>query len=110
MKKFLIFFFYVTICFSKEVLNDEFDEDCSDYLEYNELNIVSNYENWKTQLLDLSSNDNFRKLQKLQSLSEVQNQELEMLYRSAQYKTLIEREVLKNDLIRAKIYYYYYRT
>ncbi|MGL5055861.1 MAG: hypothetical protein ACRC6A_00580 [Fusobacteriaceae bacterium] len=100
MKKAVLFFFYTSIIFGKDISYNSFQLNSSN-------NIVDSYNNWQNEILDLKLKQDFRKLENLKSESKLQKLELDSLLRKAEYRLLVQKEELKNDLIRAKIYYYY---
>lgn len=89
MKKLLLInLFIFTITLSNSTINK--------YVDYEE--IVNNLE-IKMKMLELK---------KLEAQSNVNDAVRKELYKDAEYKIITEREMLKNDLIRAKIYWYYH--
>lgn len=99
MKKYM--FFLITI----SLLAKEFPPG---YTENSNTNVVYNYNKWKDEITNLQLRDNYRTLQLLQSQGLIQDEILRQRYKEAEYRIVTQREELKNDLIRAKIYWYYH--
>ncbi|MGL6154452.1 MAG: hypothetical protein ACRC0W_04885 [Cetobacterium sp.] len=76
---------------------------------YGSSDIVKDYNNWQNQVLDLRLNEDLRKLEYMKLQGELQKEHLNYLYREAEYRILTDRMALENDLLRAKIYYYYHK-
>ena len=74
----------------------------------NNRNIVANYNKWQNGITDLQIEDNYRTLKVLQSQGFIQDEILKQMYKNAEFKLFVERQELRNDLIRAKIYWYYH--
>lgn len=103
MKKLIIFLILNTFIYGKEAAYN------SVFKSSNSIDAVEGYNKWQNQVLNLRLNKDLRELQYLKSKSEIQKEQLKLLYREAEYRIITERESLKNDLIRAKIYYYYHK-
>lgn len=103
MKKLIIFLILNSFISGKEIIYSNFPETS------NSIDIVEGYNKWQNQVLDLRLNEDLRELQRLKSKGKIQKEQLKFLYRDAEYRIITERESLKNDLIRAKIYYYYHK-
>lgn len=96
----IFFLFLFSITFGKEYYYSAGNED---------KDIISSYNNWQDEMLDLKLRKNSRNLELMESQGELQKEQLKQMYRDAEFKLITEREQLRNDLIKAKIYYYYHK-
>lgn len=101
MKKYLFFLIVISL------LAKEFPPG---YTENSNVNVVSNFNKWKDDTLDLQLKENNRTVKLLQSQGKIQDEVLKQMYKDAEFRIVTQREELKNDLIRAKIYWYYHNN
>lgn len=73
-------------------------------------NVVNNYNRWQDEITDLQLKDNYKTLKLIQLQGLIEDEILKQRYKEAEYRLSTERESLKNDLIRAKIYWYYHNN
>lgn len=69
---------------------------------------IKEYERYEELVNNLDIKMKMLELKKLQAESKVNDEIRKEMYKNAEYKISTEREQLKNDLIRAKIYWYYH--
>lgn len=92
MKKVLLILFITTSVFSISKNNDT-------------VNLFKQYENEKTDLKIFNLD---KKIEETKKENELLKEQLNKFYQIAEYRISTDREELKNDLIRAKIYWYYH--
>ncbi|MGL4451186.1 MAG: hypothetical protein ACRCTZ_08360 [Sarcina sp.] len=69
---------------------------------------INEYERYEELVNNLDIKMKMLELKKLEAQAKVNDEIRKEMYKNAEFKISTEREQLKNDLIRAKIYWYYH--
>lgn len=69
---------------------------------------VNSYVNYEELVTNLDIKTKMLELKKLEAQAKTNDEVRKEMYKNAEFKISTEREQLKNDLVRAKIYWYYH--